>query len=211
MITSKWPLKWLAFAAMASFSALGSALTIDFYSTKVLTGPGLAAGVPVLTVTITDSVPDEVTVTVFNNAPLGTTQTIKTLWLNVDPYPASLRGGSGDSHVDSINWGATADTQGAPMGLTFDVKIDFKTGGPSRIPAQDSSVLTLTGSGLDESDFFAGTPQDADVLGVAHVISTVGNEESVHLYAVPEPTSIAGMLLGFGAIAARRARKKNSA
>ncbi|KXK21928.1 MAG: PEP-CTERM sorting domain-containing protein [Fimbriimonadaceae bacterium] len=211
MISSKWPLKGLAFAAMASFSALGSALTIDFYSTNVLTGPGIAAGVPVLSVTITDSAPDEVSVTVFNNAPSGTTQTVKTLWLNVDPYPASLRGGSGDSHVDSINWGATADTQGAPMGLTFDVKIEFKTGGPTRIPAQDSSVFTLTGSGLDESDFFTGTPQDADILGVAHVISTVGNEESVHLYAVPEPASIAGMLLGFGAIAARRARKKNSA
>jgi hypothetical protein len=185
----------------ASVGAVAANASVIFIFDTQITGAGNPQ-IPAARLTITQSGADTVSLFLENLATSGS-QFVSQLALNVDPYPASGRGGSFSSPVTGIAW----QQDKVNSGRKFDVEIDFLTSAAGRLGPGQTTTFTLTGSGLLESHFLSTSPDHPDTYGLIHINSTP-NGESAKLIptVVPEPATLS--VLAIGALALARRRRK---
>lgn len=185
---------------LTGLAAASQALTFDFGF--VVTGSGNATPQPALRATITQNGLNSVNISIKNLAISGN-QTVKTLYLNMDPFQLATVSNVGPS-IDGISLASNGFND---AGYSFDVKVEFNTSGGGRLAPQATTSFDLAGTGLLESHFNALTPSTngnpPQLLAMAHIISTP-NGESVKLGAVPEPATMAGLAVGALALVRRR-------
>lgn len=193
---------------MTSKAALAAIVNFNFDT--IITGdtPG---GSNIATLVIADSGTDSVSVTLFHNSSSAPGQFITDLWFNLDPYVTVTQFGQAPSNKFA---GVLAQSLNSEQnaGLNFDLRQQFPTsnsgGGVNRLKPSESISFSLTGSGLNATDFLShAIPQGGqrtDVYAMIH-LQGLENGGSVKLGAVPEPASLS--VLGVGALALIRRRR----
>lgn len=201
---SKFSIIVIAFALAAVSPA--ATLTINFDAANKITGDnGVLGNVDgtVSQLTLTDAGTNTVTGTLTNLFTTGT-QKIDYVRLFAFDYPTGGRTVTSsdpvfDDNANKSKWGAVSDAS-----IAYNLTVGFKNSGPNNLGPGESVVFTLTGTGLDVTDFLSST---GDVRAMLHVLS-LPNGGSVKLggEAVPEPASMAA--LGLGALGLLKRRKK---
>ncbi len=194
-------------ALLAIIVALGLAptasatVTIDLGT--VYTGATPSGTPPWISLAFTDAGADTVTLTI-SSLLEDSSEFITRIWFNY-LTEASLAGlsisNTGGIAPSSIAWGNDLFTASG-AGL-FDVEIQFPPAGPPANPARfneaDTSVYTITGTGVDETDFnfysdgSGGNAGNGVQKAAAHVQGIDVSPNSGHLGTeiIPEPASLA--------------------
>jgi len=163
--------------------------------------------IPAGKLTITDTDLNTVQLTLLNTAD-SSDQFIRSLFLNLTAMPANASS-SFLSPVKSVTW----NEDKINTGLAFDLQIDLARSKKDRLAAGESTTFTLSGFGLDETDFLANCPNNDDVMAMIHVASTPNGDSAKlingieHSSVVPEPATIAVLASAFSALAIRRRRR----
>ena len=190
---------------MAFLCGLGRAdVVMQFDSLVTGFTPGGTA--PWATLTIQDAGTDTVNFTFSHNATSSSGQFVRTLWLNMDPFPANPQMVENSATIT----GADFDENGiSDAGVVFDVQVDFEAanGGGERLEPGESVTWQFTGTGINESAFDQFSGGNSQVLAMAHIQGIEGGlSGKVGAGIVPEPTSMAAIAIG--TIALIRRRKK---
>lgn len=196
----------LAAVATVAFSA-SSASAVTFNLSSVYTGATPGGTAPWVTVNITDVAANKVNISVSHNATSVAGQFISDLYLNLNPFVASVTV-SNEVNANKRNGaiGLSLDGINGAAGNVFDMNISFVTsnsgGGVNRLKPGEVWSADLTGAGLAASNFLALNNKGNEVG--AHLQGIPGGLSS-HITTVPEPGTIAA--LGLGAVALIRRRK----
>ena len=161
---------------------------------------------PWATLTIQDAGTDTVNFTLLHNSSSSSGQFIRTLWLNMDPFPANPQMVENSPSIT----GATFDENDiTDAGVVFDVQVDFEAanGGGERLEPGESVTWQFTGTGVNENAFNQFSGGNTQVLAMAHIQGIEGGlSGKVGAGIVPEPATIGA--LAVGALALIRRRKK---
>lgn len=190
----------LASALVVSIASADELMSFD----KLITGATPIGPAPWGRLSLTDSAPNQVTLTLANLMTASSGQFISRLLLNAQSLPSDLTMVSRDSKVQSLSWGTNAYNN---AGYTFDLKFVFPTSNNSgeRLAGGESATLTLRGTGLSARSLVSlSNGPDGSVTGMIHIQNIAG--ESGKVAAVPEPASLAA--LGLGVVALARKRRK---
>ena len=187
------------------FAASSQAILVFNFDT-VVTGDTPGGASPWATLTISDAGANTVNFTLTHNATSSSGQFITALWLNMDPFPGNPQIVENSPTILSGQFKQDAFNN---AGLDFDGEILFETSNTSgdRLEPAESVSWQITGTGLNESAFNSFSGGNQQVLAMIHVQGIdPGNEGSGKVAAVPEPASLAAIMMG-AAVLLRRRRK----
>lgn len=194
----------LAIVATASIAVAPSAFGVVFNLGTGINGDLPDGSAPYATITIVNAGVDAVTVTMDNNAPIENfiVRVALNLSSNIDVAFAYVSGNVADLTTDGPNHSTGHPSMQAGL---FDVVFGYPTSGsdPNRFNGGEDSVYTLTGTGLDETDFLSLSTEGWMAAARFQGISNDGSGTVGHL---PEPATMAA--LGLGAVAMLRRRRK---
>ena len=190
---------------MAFLCGLGRADIVMQFDTMVdgFTPGGTA---PWATLTIQDAGTDTVNFTLLHNSSSSSGQFIRTLWLNLDPFPANPQMVENTPTITGVDFNENGINN---AGVVFDVQVDLESanGGGERLEPGESVAWQFTGTGINENAFDQFSGGSSQVLAMAHIQGIEGGlSGKVGAGIVPEPTSMAAIAIG--AIALLRRRKK---
>jgi hypothetical protein len=192
----------VAAVAMPILATSAKADVVIFDTWTYITGDnGIQPDENIATVTITDTDTDEVTIRLdhLNISQAG--QFISSLWMNVSGVTdLSLINTTGDGELDNF----TFDLDGVNnASIKFDMLFDLDTSQDGRLGPGEFIEFTLSGTGLNATDFLTFGEGDPEIYAMIHV-QGLDNEGSVKLGAVPEPASMAALAIGAAALIRRR-------
>jgi hypothetical protein len=189
-------------AFLCGFSRADIVMQLD----TLVTGFTPGGTAPWATLTIEDAGTDTVNFTLLHSANSSSGQFIRTLWLNMDPFPANPQMVETSPSVTGVSF----DENGInDAGVVFDVQVDFEAAnaGGNRLDPGESVTWQFTGTGINENAFDQFSGGNTQVLAMAHIQGIEGElSGKVGAGIVPEPASMGA--LAIGALALLRRRKK---
>jgi len=174
----------------------------------------------IATMTIEDTAADTVLVTLNHNATSAPGQFISDLLFNLNPFITPIQ--AAQTPINKFDGGLMSGLNAEhDAGLNFDLRQQFQVsgsgGGVNRLKPGESISFTLTGSGLNASDFDStdvptGGNRD-DIVAMIHLQGIPGGG-SVKLGSTetfgsaPEPASMGALSLGVLALLRKLKKKK---
>ena len=187
--------KYAGLLALSALLLSQAAATITFNFNTVHSGGTPGGPQPWAVMTITDTSPGVVSISLTNSATNPSGQFIGDLHLLFNTLPTGFNF-TGDPFVQSISFGNHIDA-----GLSFNVEVRFKVAPPSaRLLPGGTSTFTLLG--VSEADF-AGLNTSAMV----HIQNIPPGGDSSKVIA-PEPGSLIAMGTGLVSLLGLRRRKR---
>lgn len=194
-----------AFAALAVSAA--SSASVVFNLGDLINGSTPTGTPPYLTAIFETTGTDQVKLTMTNNMP--TTNFVDDWVFNMNPVVA-LNAVLASGNLATVTSGSDFTNGGANMkGGLFDLHFAWPTSNndPDRFVGGETTVYTLTGTGLTENSFVSLSVPDGNNPGgyysAAHV-QGFGSSGSIGTKVVPEPASLASLALGTLAFMRRR-------
>lgn len=191
-------------------AAASHALTFNLTNVWTQGNGGLVSGFNFVTIKLTDNGANKVKLEVTNNLTTHPNSFISKIYLNLRPVAVStpittsvLTAGTPSNYIQGTSQGN--NTVNGAGGTDWDFEIDLRTSATAQAFTNPTKTVSfnLTGTGLDETDFNALSPQS--YFAGVHM-QGLNNGASAHIAAVPEPASLA--ILGLGAAALLRRRRK---
>ncbi|MBC8063428.1 MAG: PEP-CTERM sorting domain-containing protein [Chlorobia bacterium] len=192
-------------------NAVASSFSFNFDT--IVTGD-TPSGSLLATLIIADAGANSVLVTLNHNSTSAAGQFITDLWFNVSPFLVPTQ--SGQTPSNKFQGGISAIQNGVgSAGIDFDLRQQFENsgsgGGINRLKPGESISFTLSGTGLDATDFLSLSGGNrTDLFAMIHLQGIPG-ASSVKLGTttlVPEPASMVALGLGAMALIARKRRRK---
>lgn len=183
---------------------------VTFYFNDPIAASPMPGGSPSFAqLDIVDSGADTVMMTLTHNASSAAGQFISELNLNMSPFAGDASASYSSPKISGISFNEDGVND---AGSNFDMSVKFVTSnansGANRLKPGESASWTVTGTGVDETDFMALSGGTAR-YGLIHMqnIYPTGGSTKLSADPVPEPASLTALALGAAALLRKRSKK----
>jgi hypothetical protein len=184
-------------------AAAGSSQALQLFEfSEVCTGETPGGSPPWAMLAIEDFGANTVRFTLTHSATSAAGQFLTRLEVFANPLPGDIAAGALDQYVDAILFGVGSDA-----GYTYNIEFQLDNAPPpDRMLPGATMIQTLTGTGLDETDFEPMAGPNAGVFALLHLQGIATGEGSAKLcgMAVPEPSTMVALAVGGILLLARR-------